>query len=384
MATTIRRTRPRSVTAALGAVFASSVLAVVAAMPAVASANDDHSDTQKLLNQYQAHAGPGAAVLAGNASGSWSVHRGTGTVGANKPIQPVDSFRIASQTKTFTAVAVLQLRDKGKVNLDAPIEKYLPGVVTGNGYDGNKITTRNLLQHRTGIPTAGATPKAKPDGTYDLTEQIRAGLAKKPLSEPGTKFNYSNTNYLIAGLLVEKLTGKEIPAAITDATITPLGLSRTKFPKPGDRSLAEPYARGYAGGRLGPVSGWLDNSKALEPSLLSPAGAMVSTLQDVVKFERALIDGKQMSAASLAEMRKTVTVPGEDFDLSYGLGLMRIKLTCGGYAWGHGGDTQSWSSITMTTDDGRYASLVTNTMVTDTKAKPTRASVVDSAICGTR
>ncbi|MCP3799205.1 beta-lactamase family protein [Allokutzneria sp. A3M-2-11 16] len=360
--------------------LAALALAATAVLGAPGVAQAGQAETQALLNRYLTHAGPGAAVLAGNASTSWSVHSGTAVVNANRPIQPADRFRIASQTKTFTAAVVLQLVDEGKVALDTAIERYLPGVVTGNGHDGNRITVRQLLQHTSGIPENQSAPKPKPGpgGTYPLRELVRDGLSRPAVVPPGTRFEYSNTNFQIAGMLIEKITGQQAGDAITDRVIRRLGLTGTKVPKAGDRQLGTPYVRGYAGGRVGSAFLWIENTTGLEPSFLGAAGDVVSTQTDMITFARALTDGKLVSPAALAEMRKTVS--GSDASFGYGLGLQRLTLSCGGYAWGHAGDTMGYSSVTMATDDGRHATLVTNTIVLNTTA-PTRFAVIDSALC---
>lgn len=352
-----------------------AVTAVAAAAPAQAV---DRTETQRLLDQYLAHAGPGAAVHAGDTTDTWTLTSGSASATADRLITPTDHFRTASQTKTFTAAVVLQLVDEGSVELDAPIERYLPGVVAGEHYDGEAISVRQLLQHTSGIARDAAGARAEPDGTYTLAELVRAGLAQPPLFAPGTGWGYSNVNYLLAGMLIESLTGQTVADAVTDRVIEPLGLTGTSFPAPGDRTLAAPYLPGYGGGRLGPFFFWYETTFNFEPSQLSSAGSMTSTLADLAAFQLALAEGGVVSDEVLAEMRTTVPT-GLDGD--YGLGLIRLELSCGGEAWGHSGDiTTGHSSVTMVTDDGRFASLVTNTVVAADSA-PTRYDVVDAALC---
>jgi D-alanyl-D-alanine carboxypeptidase len=358
-----------------------TALAVAAATTSAAPAQAvDRTETQTLLTQYQGHAGPGAALYAGDSTGDWTLTSGSASVTANRPITANDHFRAASQTKTFTAAVVLQLVDEGLVELDAPIEQYLPGVVTGD-YDGEAISVRQILQHTSGIARDATGAKAQPNGTYTLTELVRAGLAQPPQFAPGTSWGYSNVNYFVAGILIESLTGQTVAEAITDRIIEPLNLAGTSFPDPGDRTLAAPYVPGYGGGRVGPFYYWYEKTFSLEMSAISSAGAITSTLTDLATFQLALADGKVVSAESLAEMRETVTLPAELGEAVYGLGLMHLDLSCGGEAWGHAGDlTTGHSSITMVTDDGRFASLVTNTLVA-TPGEPTRDDVIDAALC---
>lgn len=371
----------------LTAVLAATV-AVAVAVPAASQAQQvkpagEHDDTQAVLDAYLPHAGPGAAVYAGNGTSDWTVTSGTAKVGENRPITPTEHFFAASQTKTFTAALVLQLVDEGLVDLDAPVEQYLPGVVAGNGHDGNTITVRQLLQHGTGISTDYGSAQPQADGTYTDAELVRAGLTTPPAFPPGTDYLYSNVNYVLAGMIAEKVTGKAPIDAITERIITPLGLADTTYPAPGDKTLDAPFLPGYIGQRIGSFFFWADRTETVEPTLMSSAGAIQSTLTDLVAFQRALADGELVSAAALTEMRETVPVPVSD-EFDYGLGLMHMTLSCGGEAWGHAGDLSSGhTSITMVTDDGRFASLATNTIVTDTTAEPTRVDVMDSALCGT-
>ncbi|MFD4336522.1 serine hydrolase domain-containing protein [Streptomyces anulatus] len=218
------------------------------------TAGDDHPATLAALKAFQAEAGPGAAVHAGDADSTWTLSVGTGTIDTDRSIQPDEHPRIGSQTKTFTAAVVLQLIDEGKVSLDAPIADYLPGVVTGNGYGGTRITVRHLLQQTSGFAAYNPypiteTPKPNPDGTYDLAESVRKGLSRAPVSAPGAGVTYSNTNYLVLGMLIEKVTQQSVHEAITDRVIEPLGLSRTVFPAASDRALPAPAVNGYHGVR---------------------------------------------------------------------------------------------------------------------------------------
>ena len=362
---------------------ASVALAVAAPAAAQAQTTDPHADTQALLNTYQSTVGgPGAAVFAGDASGSWELTSGTGDLAGNDPIQPGDEFRIASQTKTFTAATVLKLVDQGLVALDSPIEQYLPGVVDGNGYNGNTITVRELLQHTSGIAAnqSNPNPQASADGTYTLAALVKDGLSHAPVSAPGAAFNYSNTNFDILGMLIEKVTGQSYGQAISSLILTPLGLTETSYPQV--TTLPSPYVHGYSGGRSGIFYFWYDTT-ALQPTAMGSAGGVVSSLRDLSHFEQALIDGQVLSPATLAQMHTTIPIGTDPHQAgAYGLGLMELNLTCGGQAWGHAGDLgDGYSSVTMVTADGRYASMITNTLVSATTTQPTRYDIINSALC---
>ncbi|MFE9749883.1 serine hydrolase domain-containing protein [Saccharothrix saharensis] len=347
--------------------------AVTTPVPAVA-AQDDHAATKAVLDRYQAQAGPGAAVHAGDDTGSWTLSSGTAQINQVRPITPTQHFRIGSQTKTFTAAVVLQLVDEGRVALDTPIGRYLPGVFTGN-YDGDVITVRQLMQHTSGMVRDVRDAAANADGSYSLAELVRSAMDEPAQFAPGAGMGYSNVAFLVLGLLVERLTGGTIRDRITTRVITPLGLTSTTFPAPGTRALADPYLPGYVGGRLGPFFFWTEGTTNTELTFWSSAGAMASTMVDMAKFYRALLDGQVMSPAALAEMRRTIAP-----DHSYGLGLSRVALPCGGEAWGHNGALANGHySVTLTTDDGRFAALVTNGNVVE--SRPLSIEVLTTALC---
>ncbi|SHF57455.1 serine hydrolase domain-containing protein [Streptoalloteichus hindustanus] len=377
------------------AVALAATAAVALAVPASAQAQTEkgHADTQVVLDRYRAKSGPGAAVYAGGRTGVWHLHSGTARAGwPHRPVRTTDHFRIASQTKTFTAAVVLQLVDEKRVELDAPIERYLPGVVRGNGYDGNKITVRQILQHTSGIanpPVSAIGRVPSPDGTIALGDLVRRELSHPPQFAPGTSWGYSNTNYHLAGLLIERITRTTVVDAVTSRIIRPLGLTETTLPRPGDRTLGEPYLPGYTGRRVGPFLFWTETtftypgSNVDIASVGSSAGGIVSTLKDLTTFFRALLGGEVVSASALAEMRRTVPVPGHSQGYGYGLGLMRQPLSCGGAAWGHpGGSATGYSSMTAVTDDARHAAVVTNTE--SSASSPAQEDVIDSALCGSR
>ncbi|MGW1139724.1 serine hydrolase domain-containing protein [Streptomyces zhihengii] len=376
---TTRRNRTR-LSALVGAVCAMTMTLTAHGGTAHAR-TEDHAATLAALRTLQASAGPGAAVHAGADGADWTLSVGTGTYGADRPIREDEHFLVGSQTKTFTATVLLQLVDEGRVALDAPVETYLPGLVTGNGHDGTRITVRHLLQHTSGIAAYSpgvpwvvtVQPPRNADGTYDPREVVRTGLSFAPVSAPGASFTYSNTNYVILGLLVEAVTGAPAREAIRSRVIEPLGLTRTSFPATGDRALPAPAVTGYHGARLGGFYIWTP-AKVLDPSLYGTAGAMVSTLEDVTAFYRSLLGGELVSPGSLAEMKD---VPAS----RVGLGLSSRQLSCGVTAWGHSGGMPGYLSYTLVTQDGRHASAVTNTLFQYGAPSSRLIALMDTALC---
>ncbi|TYB44059.1 serine hydrolase domain-containing protein [Actinomadura chibensis] len=288
--------------------------------------------------------------------------------GAKPPVN--GHVRIASNTKTFTAAVVLQLVGEGRVKLDAPIEKYLPGLVRGEGIDPNKITVRNVLQHTSGIPEYTRYLDLNAFNTRDLYREPRELLDiafRHPADfPPGTKWQYSNTNYVLAGLLVQKVTGRPVGEEITNRIIRPLGLRDTYWPLVGERGIRGAHPKGYDAAEPG---GALRDITRLDPSAGWAAGQLVSTPRDLNAFFGALLGGRLLRPAELAEMKRTLPAPGDLPGASYGLGLMSTKLSCGGYLWGHGGDINGYETRDGATADGRAATVAVTALPSAIRAK---------------
>lgn len=265
-----------------------------------------------------------------------------GTRAAAGAAVPAGYFRIGSVTKTFVATVVLQLVDEGRVRLDDPIDRYLPGLVP----DGQQITVRQLLNH-----TSGIYDYAHDDGYstnrwrgadrfkhYEPEQLLAVAFQHPPYFAPGDGWHYSNTNYVIAGLLIEKVTGRPYGTEIRRRILTPLQLTRTSVP--GDRlTLPEPHARGYAD-----VDGRLVDATLMNPSLDGAAGEMISTTSDLNRFFEALLGGRLLSSATLGEMRGYVAATPL-FD--YGLGLQRFHLPCGKTVEGHSGELLGYTTYSL-------------------------------------
>lgn len=308
---------------------------------------------------------------------------GVGDLKTREPV-PVDGeVRIGSNTKTFTAVVVLQLVAEGKLDLDAPVERYLPKLVRGDGIDGNAITLRQLLNHTSGLPNytnflaEGLLPYqhwyAEPRTLLDLA------LEQPATDPPGTKFAYSNTNYLVAGLIVEKVTHRPVGEQITRRIIKPLKLRRTYFPGVGEELLRGPHPHGYH--HDDPARPLVDVSEQ-DPSFGWAAGQMVSTPSELNRFFVALLEGRLLKPEQLRAMKTTVPAPELGKNARYGLGLVSNPLPCGGLAWGHGGTITGYSTTNAATDDGRAATVAVTNLPRSEEQLGRIQAVVDSALCG--
>ncbi|MFD3516668.1 serine hydrolase domain-containing protein [Streptomyces sp. NPDC058657] len=302
---------------------------------------------------------------------------GVGDLATGAKVPADGQLRIGSNTKTFTAVAVLQLVGEGKVALDAPIETYLPGLVRGDGIDGRRITVRQLLQHTSGLPNYSKY-LAEDVRYYDPRDLLDLALAHKADFAPGTKWAYSNTNYVLAGLLVQKVTGRPYAEEIERRVIRRAGLHHTYFPTPGDAKIRGPHPKGYY---LAAPGTPLRDGTELDPSWGWAAGQLVSTPSDLNRFTTALLKGRLLAPAQLAQMRTTVPA-GAPFatGTGYGLGLVKTPLPCGGAYWGHGGSTTGYETRGGATDDGRAVSIAVTTQP-DAPTKQHMDALVTKSLC---
>ncbi|GAA1657471.1 serine hydrolase domain-containing protein [Actinoplanes couchii] len=319
---------------------------------------------------------PGA--LASIQGRQWTAGVGDLRTGGKVPLN--GRVRIGSASKMFVSVVLLQLAGEGRIGLDEPMERYLPGVVP----DGERITVRMLLQHTSGLPDyteamiqENADYFTLRNRYFEPRELVDIALSM-PSRPPGAAWSYSNTNYVLAGLIAQRVTGRPLAELITTRVIDRIGLRDTYLPTVGEKDLRGPHPHGYV---RNPVDDRMTDFTVMDPSWGWGAGQMVSTPGDVNTFLRALLDGRLLDRAQLEQMKTTVEATDE---WRYGLGLMQTPLSCGGFAWGHGGDIAGYSIRDGATDDGRTVTLAVTTTdgsIQSQSAQTARAGFVDAALC---
>ncbi|MEV0761810.1 serine hydrolase domain-containing protein [Nocardia sp. NPDC050435] len=332
---------------------------------------------------------PGGQAVIDDRGEVWKVSAGAGDLATGAPFADDARFRIASNTKTFVATVALQLVGEGRLELDVPVERYLPGVVHGPGIDGGRITLRNLLQHTSGLPEFaaefGATPA--PHQIDYLSPQVRWQIADVPAIlrsalnapadfEPGSKWAYSNTNYVVAGMVIEQITGTSVGTEITRRILEPLALRDTYYPEPGETALRGPHPIGYS-----EVRGERVDYTDQNVSAAGAAGAMVSTGADLARFFAALLDGKLLPPAQLADMQQVRAIEGSS-TMTYGLGLLRLTLPCGLEFWGHNGGipgSLTYGGVVPAT--GRAVAVAMNQDFVDAERFPAPGRVLTAALC---
>ncbi|MGW0613000.1 serine hydrolase domain-containing protein [Streptomyces sp. NPDC002788] len=286
---------------------------------------------------------PAAALLAQEGTTTRYAQAGAG-------IARSDHFRAGSITKTFIATVVLQLAAEHRLALSDTVEQHLPGLVRGAGNDGRALTLRSLLTHTSGLYDF----TAETDGTTPVTPRQALDIAlTHPPAERG-RFSYSNTNYVLLGLVIDQVTGGSYADEAERRIITPLRLTGTSFP--GSRSsLPSPHGRSYAADGTDVTD--------LDPRVAGAAGELVTTLADLNRFYTALLGGRLLPPRWLREMLDTRAAHG-----AYGMGLFPERLPCGTTVWGHNGHISGSYVRSAATADGRR--VLTFRVNTDAIADP--------------
>ncbi|RKS72209.1 D-alanyl-D-alanine carboxypeptidase [Actinomadura pelletieri DSM 43383] len=333
---------------------------------------------------------------------TWNGASGVADVRTRRPVKQGMPQRVGSITKTFVATAILQQVEKGRLELDAPVGRYLPDIFPGR--HGKQVTVRMLLNHTSGIgdyvylafpSLSDLSPKSLDENRFRriTPEQlITWGMQAPRTGEPGERYSYSNTNYAIAGRLLEKVTGTTAERYIDRNVIDKAGLKHTYFPS--RARISGRHSRLYES-LYQHVEPPRDYS-TYDMSWAWTAGALVSTMDDLNRFYRRLFTGELIGEDALAQMRRTVPVKDADGDvvMNYGLGLYSTELPCGTF-WGHDGSvfgagTQSLSSaggarqISLTTNLAKYSKLDSNGVPVPHPIDSALGAHVVEALCGSR
>ena len=379
----------------LAAVAAASATATATATAATAATTQARhaylqQDLQRDLDAITATGVPG--VLAEVRTGGREL-RGTSGVAdldSRKPVNSNGFFRIGSNTKTFISVVVLQLVAEHRLSLDDTVGRWLPGVVRGNGNDGGKITVRELLQHTSGLHNYTDDLQAQitsPEAyrklefhQFSRQDLLDIALAHRPDSAPGTAWNYSNTNYILLGMIIEKVTRDSWENQVIRRIIIPLGLHHTYAPGTSTR-LPRPHATGYL---IFDKNTRIDTT-AENMSWADSAGALISTAADLTRFWSAIGRGTLLPPALMRQMQHTVPASGGDSasvpGSRYGLGIFFIPLSCGGGYWSHEGDVPGYNTIGAVSSDGRTTVVLSINSNVDDPVLAAEYRLVDHVMC---
>lgn len=325
----------------------------------VSSSDQNCPELQKILDEMAASGFTGVTMRVHDERGEWVGGAGVRELGGTEKPPANGHVRIGSNTKTFTATVMLQLVAEGRIGLDVPVADLLPEF----GPD-RRITVRMLLQHTSGLfnftgeyyedgtfapgipaTTAGQEWVDNRFRTYRPEELVRLALSKPARFEPGADWSYANTNYVLARLLIEKVTGRSLAEEMQRLILGPLGLTGTVMPETA-REIPEPHPRAYYRYEEGGQEKTVDVTLQ-DPSWISTGGDMISTTQDLHTFLSALTGGRLLPPALLAEMCTPHPKVG------YGLGVfVQDAGADGGKVITHNGGMAGHAALMYSTPDG--------------------------------
>ena len=349
------------------ALLASAVLLLVPVASQAQSARShnvrgaDRPKLQQRLDAVVAAGAPGVVALVNDGGRGWRNGHdiwlgvsGLADVSTGRPMDPTDRFRVGSVTKTFVATVALQLVREHKLSLEDTVEHWLPGILPY----ANQVTVRNLLNHTSGVPEYIVAPLLEiyfgnRFRSWKPSEVVVVVAGQPQLFPAGTRVSYSNTDYVLIGMIIEKATRNDLGSELKRRIFRPLQLKDTSFPG-NDPVIPAPFARGYSlarDDRLRPIEGQLFDFTLINPSPAWAAGGIISSVTDLARFFHALLGGRLLPPALLAEMK--ATRPGATPDARYGLGLVEISTPCGPLL-GHDGGFPGFSNSFFSSEDGKH------------------------------
>lgn len=335
-----------------GTVCATVVLAaLVSASPS--SGSTSPTDVRAALDAVVAAGAPGVAATWTDGGRTESYVAGVANLETGRPISLGDHYRIASQTKAWTATVVVMLAREGRLRLSDTVHRWLPGVVPGD----RRITVRQLLNMTSGLneylgvngPLVVGSVQQYPDLRWTPGQLVAIGSSTGLMFAPGSDFLYSNTNYALLTLIAERAGGRSLGQLMRTKIFAPLGLRGTTY-RPEVNGMRAPFVSGYTITEGSPP----EDATFTSPTIAFGAGAVVSTQRDVRRFFRSLIAGKLLPRRWLALMEKPTpqSLASEpDGQYGYGLGIERTQ-TCG-TNYGHAGAFPGYESLTEVTPDAR-------------------------------
>jgi D-alanyl-D-alanine carboxypeptidase len=299
------------------------------------------------------------------------------------PMRADATFRAGSITKTFVATVVLQLVDEGRLALDRPVATWLPGLLA----DGGRITVRQLLNHTSGLFDYANDPVLiagiVQDRVWDPLELVAIAESHPASFAPGSAWAYSNSGYIVAGLLVERVTRHPLASELRRRIFEPLDLGHTSLPT-ATGAMPGAFAHGYVATSFLPTpDGVPFDISGFNPSHAWASGALVSSAADLSRFYRALFGGELLSPRLLRQMKTTVAEdPTNQRGVGYGLGIERYPDPCG-IDWGHGGTIFGYEAAAFWNErTGRTTVMATNMFPRPEAAEAPLSALLDAALCG--
>jgi D-alanyl-D-alanine carboxypeptidase len=313
---------------------------------------------------------------------------GVADLQSGRPVPPDGHFRMASATKTFVSTMVLQLVGENRLGLTDPVERPLPGVVAGPGFNGADLTIGQLLQHTSGLHDDYPDFDTAEDYYRDRyrirtpEELISRAMQHRLDFPPGTAWGYSNTGYLLLGLVIERVTGRPWYEEVGARILQPLQLRHISFP--GDSpDLPDPHAHGHQ--LFSGTDELVDVTTVIDANA---SDGLIGTTADMNRFYQALLAGQLLKSEQQEQLLNTVPVdevtqqfwPGG----RYGLGLASRPLSRGGNYWGHEGGQLGFITLNGVTDTGsRAITLSMSAALVDhaQQQEELASTLIDNALC---
>lgn len=318
---------------------------------AAAGGSGGRSSPRGSLSAIVAAGAPGVLVRTDDRGTTWSAAAGVADLETRRPVVGTGRFRVASLTKAMVATVVLQLVAEHRLGLDEPVDRWLPGILPDDD-----VTVRQLLRHTSGLADYLDDPEFADPETYTRrhyrpAQLVSYAVRRGPVNEPGKRFSYANSNYIVLGMLVERVTRRPLTAELARRVFAPAGMTDSYLPIR-DRRIRGPHATGYylpegadpgAPGVLRPITD-------IDPSFAWGAYGVVSDARDVSRFFHALFGGRLLRSALLRAMHDGVGTPQAPIFPRYGLGLESVALTCGQF-WGGTGSIPGYETMAFADAD---------------------------------
>jgi D-alanyl-D-alanine carboxypeptidase len=346
-----------------------AVLALAACRPA-AQASSPGDDLERAVEAWRERTPvPGVvAIVSGEGAGERVLVSGTERRGGGEAISADSQFRVASITKMLVATVVMQLKEEGRLNLDDPVLAHLPRPPPVDKML-ERVTVRDLLAHTSGLPDSGRSTELvdalveHPERTWSVGAVLKIVAKSQPEFEAGSGYDYSNTNYLILGEMIEGVTGRPWHAEVRDRVLDPLGMTSSYL-----AGVEEPT------GRLIPGYFDLDNDgvtelvpsswRALETSE-GAAGALVSTAPDLMRFIEAFTAGELVPPDSVRQMTSAGSFAARHS--GYGLGVELLRPDLENWVWGHGGLVPGYRAVMWHVPASRMSVIV---LTNESRSRP--------------
>lgn len=340
---------------------------------------------------------PGALVLVRSPKGQVVAHFGTTELNKNNSPQVTDYFRVGSNTKSMMSAVIMQLAQEKALNLQDPASKYLANVP-----NGDKITLSMLMKNRSGLYNYVQSPTLakefdKNPLRYWKPEELLQLSFEHPPAKPGAEFDYCNTNFIVLGLIAEKLDKKPIAAIFKDRLFTPLGMQHTYLPDATDVSLPEPFSHGYAYGGSAHVFTHPKYSEAFKNKVAKnkvkpidytkqnaswawASGGVVSTAEDMAIWIQALSEGKLLNQ-EYYELWKKSPEPLDDKnpEIRYGYGFMTF-VKDGKLIYFHSGELPGFNSYMLYDIKNKQSIIIWSNLTVSLAVHPTAEEITNAVL----